>query len=321
MDINDYFYAWKPALFRKRTRGMNIVQRGIYRELIDEYMLTREPLPADDLALADIARISIDIWNENKAAVLAKFEKVGEFLHHEHCDGELEFQDRSSVKKSKDGKTAASKRWEQKKKLKMRSVCDDDATTMPDQCELMQQDRTGQDKERKKEKKVGRLDRPEPTAASETDQPTVQPKFISGEDFSRSIPATWSEWAQTISGFSEQEIIAQARKLSDLIGTSGNVTFAQWKGWIGNEIEFRQGNQPAAAGEAISTAGEVLPALAGWQAQIAKETGEQFCRIATADADYADGILTVRKGFQRTMLEQRAGDLRRAGIKEIRMQT
>lgn len=54
MDINDFFYAWKPALFRKKTRGMTTLQRGIYRELIDEYMITREALPADDLSLIHI---------------------------------------------------------------------------------------------------------------------------------------------------------------------------------------------------------------------------------------------------------------------------
>lgn len=101
MDINDYFYAWKPALFRKKTRGMTTLQRGIYRELIDEYMITREPLPADDAALADIARVSPEVWAENKAVILPKFDEIDGVLHHEHCNEELDTQEKFASKKSK----------------------------------------------------------------------------------------------------------------------------------------------------------------------------------------------------------------------------
>lgn len=141
MDINDYFFAWKPALFRKKTRGMTTLQKGIYRELIDEYMITREPLPADDLALADIARVTLEVWNENKAMILPKFDEIDGVLHHEHCNDELEFQEKNSKKKTKAGKKAASKRWEHKKKSKMRNGCEPDATAM--RSDATGQDRTG----------------------------------------------------------------------------------------------------------------------------------------------------------------------------------
>lgn len=145
MDINDYFYAWKPALFRKKTRGMTTLQKGIYRELIDEYMLTREPLPADDNALADIARVSLEIWNENKAEILTKFDEQDGLLFHEHCNEELDFQDKDSRKKSKAGKKAASIRWKHKKKPIMRNECEPDANAM--RFDATGQDRTGQDKD------------------------------------------------------------------------------------------------------------------------------------------------------------------------------
>lgn len=143
MDINDYFYAWKPALFRKKTRGMTTLQRGIYRELIDEYMITREPLPADDLALADIARVTLDVWLENKAMILPKFDEIDGVLHHEHCNDELNFQEKNSKKRSNASKKAAAKRWEHKKKPKMRTVCEPDANGM--RSDATGQDRTGQD--------------------------------------------------------------------------------------------------------------------------------------------------------------------------------
>lgn len=143
MDINDYFYAWKPALFRHKTRGMTTLQKGIYRELIDEYMITREPLPADDIVLADIARVTLDVWNENKGMILPKFENVDGFLHHEHCNDELSFQDKKSSKRSKSSKKAALKRWEHKKKTIMRNQCESDAKPM--RSDATGQDRTGQD--------------------------------------------------------------------------------------------------------------------------------------------------------------------------------
>jgi len=145
MNIDDYFYAWKPALFRKRTRGMSLIERAIYRELIDEYMLTREPLPSEDAALAEIARIPLEIWIKHKDAILCKFDLNEEtkVFHHEHCDEELDFQDKNTKKKSKAGKKAAVKRWKNKEKTNnataMRNVCDDDANAM-------RIDATGQDR-------------------------------------------------------------------------------------------------------------------------------------------------------------------------------
>jgi hypothetical protein len=64
-------------------------------------------------------------------------------LHHEHCNEELDVQERFASKKSKAGKKAALKRWEHKKKRNMRSSCDGYATAM--RSDATGQDRTGQD--------------------------------------------------------------------------------------------------------------------------------------------------------------------------------
>ncbi len=151
MDINEYFYAWKPALFRSKTRGWTTLQRGIYRELIDEYMLTRAPLPNDDSVLADIARITIEIWLENKDKILTKFEVQEDFLYHEHCNEELDVQDKKSRKLSERAKKAAASRWKHKKKQKMLNVCLGDASPMLG--DATGQDRTGQDKKIKNKKR------------------------------------------------------------------------------------------------------------------------------------------------------------------------
>jgi len=161
MDISDYFYAWKPALFRKKTRGWTIIQRGIYRELIDEYMLTREPLPDDDNALAEIARVPIEIWLENKSVILAKFDHADQKFSHEHCDEELEVQDKRSKTRTKASKKAAATRWKHKKKPIMPNECESDAKAMPKNATGQDRTVTRQDINIKKNTKKSSAGRPE----------------------------------------------------------------------------------------------------------------------------------------------------------------
>lgn len=135
MDPNDYWYAWKPAAFRKATRHLTALQRGIYRDLIDEYMETREPLPASDVALANIARISVEEWTHVKKEILEFYTESGGKLFHVFCNETLDEQDDKARVRSKASKKAASKRWEHKRKPKMpdasQAQCEPDANGMP----------------------------------------------------------------------------------------------------------------------------------------------------------------------------------------------
>ena len=130
MDPNDFWFHWYPALFRRATRHLTTFQRGIYRELIDEYMETREPLPENDVALANIAGISAEEWADAKGVILSFFEINDGLCYHAFCNEILDHQDKLSKKRSKASKKAASSRWKHKRNQKMRDVCDSDAIAM-----------------------------------------------------------------------------------------------------------------------------------------------------------------------------------------------
>lgn len=149
MEPSEYWYAWQPVKFRLATRRLTALQRGVYRDLIDEYMESREPLPAHDVALANIARISVDEWCAIKDEILLFFVERDGKLFHEFCNEKLDEQDDLSKKRTKASKKAASKRWEHKQKPKMPDA-------MPTQYELdataMRQNAIGQDRIGQEEK-------------------------------------------------------------------------------------------------------------------------------------------------------------------------
>ena len=69
------WYAMYPGDWRSGTGCMTALERGIYRELLDEQFLSG-PLPACERKLRMIARCDQDEWDQARDAVLAKFETV-----------------------------------------------------------------------------------------------------------------------------------------------------------------------------------------------------------------------------------------------------
>ena len=69
----DYWYKWYPARFEKKTLHLTLIQRAIYRELIDFYMKTRSPIPNSDVALARIVGISVDEFTPHSEVIRAFF--------------------------------------------------------------------------------------------------------------------------------------------------------------------------------------------------------------------------------------------------------
>lgn len=129
------WFPWYPRIFRAATRHLTTEQRCFYRDLIDEYMETREPLPDHDVALAGICRTDVKTWSENSTVIKKFFRKEGDQLFHDFCDLNLIEQDKVSKSRTKSAKNAALKRWENKKKPIMRDVCatecGTDALAMP----------------------------------------------------------------------------------------------------------------------------------------------------------------------------------------------
>lgn len=73
----DYWYPWSPVSFRRECSGLNDIQELIYRRLFDFYMeVNKEPLEDNDQALANIARVPLQVWLDN-ADVIKSHSKLG----------------------------------------------------------------------------------------------------------------------------------------------------------------------------------------------------------------------------------------------------
>jgi uncharacterized protein YdaU (DUF1376 family) len=101
------WYPWFPLAFRHKTYHLSLAQDGAYRRLIDEYMLTRRPLPDNDMALARILGIGLDEWLTVATAVRQFFRPSSGLLFHKRCDQELRAQNTRWERFSERGKKAA----------------------------------------------------------------------------------------------------------------------------------------------------------------------------------------------------------------------
>ena len=101
------WYPWYPLDFRHKTYHLSLAQDGAYRRLIDEYMLTRRPLPDNDMALARILGIGLDEWLTIAGIVRQFFRPSNDLLFHKRCDQELRAQNMRSERFSERGKKAA----------------------------------------------------------------------------------------------------------------------------------------------------------------------------------------------------------------------
>lgn len=96
-----FYYSWYPTIYQADTQSLTLAEDGAYRRLIDHYMLTRSPLPADDRALARIIGIGIDEWLAMKNLVGYFFKPSRNpdgYLTHSFCD-EILAKDVSRINK------------------------------------------------------------------------------------------------------------------------------------------------------------------------------------------------------------------------------
>jgi uncharacterized protein YdaU (DUF1376 family) len=119
---SDYWFPWYPAIYRADTQHLTAEQDGIYRRLIDFYMESQRPLPANDAALARIAGVSLECWSDAKRILIAYYTQCeingSHVLTHSMCEQVLAESSERMEKRSKAGQVAASKRWENKHKSK-----------------------------------------------------------------------------------------------------------------------------------------------------------------------------------------------------------
>lgn len=147
MKNKDYWYPFYPTRFRRATIHLTNEHRQIYRDLIDYYMETSEPLPDNDTALANIAHVTIDSWTIAKPLVLPFFSQKNGMLYNKFSDENLSHQETRSAERKKSGKLGAKKRWENQE-VSSYAIAD------PMAIDSTLQDTTLHKKESKKERKT-----------------------------------------------------------------------------------------------------------------------------------------------------------------------
>lgn len=114
--FDEQWYPFFVLKFRRDTYHLSTAARGIYRELIDEYMMTGRPLPDHDSALATIARATADEWAAHRDVVRSFFKAKDGKLYQKRCEQELHAQRMLAAKRSQKAKEAATLRWAKEKR-------------------------------------------------------------------------------------------------------------------------------------------------------------------------------------------------------------
>lgn len=111
------WYPWHIQKYRRATPHLSLAEDGAYRRLIDEYMMTRAPLPDNDAALARIVGVSKEEWAVVAVAVRPFFEASQGKLINNTCEEELNAQACQAHATSTKNRAAANSRWAKVKEL------------------------------------------------------------------------------------------------------------------------------------------------------------------------------------------------------------
>lgn len=131
------YYSHHIGDFNSATRHLTLLERGVYRDLLDLYYDTERPLSTDLEVLA--RRICARSEQERVALriVLDEFFQLGEDgYRNKRCDEELEAFAEKSAKCRRAGAAGASKRWDGGKMADAKQTLSErqaDATQTPDE--------------------------------------------------------------------------------------------------------------------------------------------------------------------------------------------
>lgn len=132
-------------------------------------MEDRTPLPDNDAALANIARVPIHVWLDHAQVIRAFFRSKNGRLHQKRCDQELNMQDTKTRVMSEKAKKGAQIRWKKHNK-NQHDTCQTHATALPSDCPEMLEERRGEEKEILKKESIKKK-ATRPTAVPDDFQP------------------------------------------------------------------------------------------------------------------------------------------------------
>ena len=105
-------YQHNIKTFNHATRHLTRVERALYRDLIELYYDTEQPLPADDFER--LARLVLANSGDEKAALRyvlgAFFTLTGDVYSHDYCDEQIEKYKETTTQKARAGKASAEAR-------------------------------------------------------------------------------------------------------------------------------------------------------------------------------------------------------------------
>lgn len=106
-----HYYSFNIGDYRKDTAHLNLIEHGVYRQLVDWYYLDEAPLPSDIKKLSRMISARSDLEVEALQNVLADFFQLTDVGYiHERCDIEL----KAIYDKSEKARNSAQKRWDKK---------------------------------------------------------------------------------------------------------------------------------------------------------------------------------------------------------------
>ncbi len=120
---------WYPFFvvdYRRDTYDLSLEEDAAYRRLIDEYMVTRQPLPNDDAVLARIVGIPKTEWTRLAVKVRRYFKPKNDKLWHKRCELELRAQNarhNSIRERAKKGGIAKALKYKQLAASSMPEAC------------------------------------------------------------------------------------------------------------------------------------------------------------------------------------------------------
>ena len=124
-----HFYPHNIAAFNNSTRHLTRVERSVYRDSIELYYDTEQPLPGDDFCW--LSRKLLCRTDEEKEAlkvILGEFYSLEDGVYrHERCDIEIEKYRANNSAKARAGKASAEAR-RKKKEAKTKPKAEQDLT-------------------------------------------------------------------------------------------------------------------------------------------------------------------------------------------------
>lgn len=120
-----YYYQHHIGDYRKDTTHLSILEHGAYRQLLDLYYISEQPLPLDDAKLMRlICARNADEMQAVKNVLDDFFKKTADGYIQSRCDKEIYAYHGKSLK----AKASADARWNKNKDLQ-------DANALPTDCE------------------------------------------------------------------------------------------------------------------------------------------------------------------------------------------